>query len=120
MATACDCSQDAMSSKHCCTSSSFMSPSLALVIAGKDPLETSIEADSDDCAPTREQQAVSRRIFFYNCLEEEDRKQGHFGVDVSGASNLAELNMVLGHTVMIRRLKRDVLTQLPHKRRQQV
>jgi uncharacterized protein (DUF3820 family) len=49
-----------------------------------------------------------------------DRKQGRFGVDVSGASNLAELNMVLGHTVMIRRLKRDVLTQLPHKRRQQV
>jgi hypothetical protein len=40
-----------MSSKHCCTSSSFMSPSRALVIAGKDPLETSIEADSDDCAP---------------------------------------------------------------------
>jgi uncharacterized protein (DUF3820 family) len=49
-----------------------------------------------------------------------DRKPGRFGVDVSGASNLAELNMVLGHTVMIRRLKRDVLTQLPHKRRQQV
>ena len=31
-----------MSSKHCCTSSSVMSPSRALVIAGKDPLETSM------------------------------------------------------------------------------
>jgi len=62
MAPACDCSQDAMSSKHCCTSSSFMSPSRALVIAGKDPLETSIEADSMTVLPTREQQAVRRRI----------------------------------------------------------
>ena len=51
-----------MSSKHCCSSSSFMSPSRALVIAGKDPLETSIEADSMTVLPTREQQAVRRRI----------------------------------------------------------
>jgi len=43
MAPACDCNQDAMSSKHCCTSSSVMSPSRALVIAGSDPFDTSMK-----------------------------------------------------------------------------
>ena len=37
-----------------------------------------------------------------------------------GASNLAELNAVLKCSVMVRRLKKEVLTQLPSKRRQQV
>ena len=37
-----------------------------------------------------------------------------------GASNLAELNAVLKNSVMVRRLKKEVLTQLPSKRRQQV
>ena len=38
----------------------------------------------------------------------------------AGASNLVELNRVLRASVMVRRLKRDVLPQLPAKRRQQV
>lgn len=37
-----------------------------------------------------------------------------------GASNLDELNRVLNAAVMVRRLKADVLKQLPPKRRQQV
>ena len=49
-----------------------------------------------------------------------DLRPGRFGADASGASNLQELNLVLAHTMMIRRLKRDVLTQLPSKRRQKV
>lgn len=38
--------------------------------------------------------------------------------DYSGLSRAAELHLVLRHEIMIRRLKSDVLTQLPPKRRQ--
>ena len=42
-------------------------------------------------------------------------KRGHFGWDVSGASNLDELNTKLRTSVMVRRLKKDVLSELPSK-----
>lgn len=45
--------------------------------------------------------------------------QGFFGL-YQGASNHEELHNLMKATVMIRRLKKDVLTQLPVKRRQQV
>ena len=48
-----------------------------------------------------------------------DLKQGRWGMEANGATNLGELNCLL-QEVMIRRLKADVLTQLPSKRRQQV
>ena len=46
--------------------------------------------------------------------------QNRYGWDFTGASNLAELQQRLRSSVMIRRLKSEVLTELPPKRRQVV
>jgi SWI/SNF-related matrix-associated actin-dependent regulator 1 of chromatin subfamily A len=43
-----------------------------------------------------------------------------WGFEAKGATNQAELNMILSRNIMIRRLKKDVLTELPDKQRQQV
>ena len=45
-------------------------------------------------------------------------RQTAYGWDYSGSSNLEELQIILEETVMVRRLKRDVLPQLPPKFRQ--
>ncbi|XP_039293290.1 SWI/SNF-related matrix-associated actin-dependent regulator of chromatin subfamily A-like protein 1 isoform X2 [Nilaparvata lugens] len=49
-----------------------------------------------------------------------DAKQNRFGWDNSGSSHVDELKIVLESKFMIRRLKQDVLTQLPSKVRQVV
>jgi len=43
-----------------------------------------------------------------------------WGRDTSGASNMPELNRLLRSTLMVRRLKEDVMPELPAKRRQLV
>ncbi|KAK3108769.1 hypothetical protein FSP39_015265 [Pinctada imbricata] len=49
-----------------------------------------------------------------------DGKQNPWGWDFSGSSNMEELQLVLEEKIMIRRLKKEVLTQLPSKVRQMV
>ncbi|KAM6466511.1 SWI/SNF-related matrix-associated actin-dependent regulator of chromatin subfamily A-like protein 1 isoform 1-T1 [Liasis olivaceus] len=49
-----------------------------------------------------------------------DAKQRPWGWDYSGSSNLGELKLLLEESVMIRRLKSDVLSQLPAKQRKMV
>merc|ERR1711937_836954 len=47
-----------------------------------------------------------------------DAKQTHFGWDYRGHSNLNELHAILTNQIMIRRLKENVLNELPNKIRQ--
>ncbi|KAK3588463.1 hypothetical protein CHS0354_004677 [Potamilus streckersoni] len=49
-----------------------------------------------------------------------DGKKTPWGWDYTGSSNMEELQLLLEEKVMIRRMKKDVLTQLPDKCRQMV
>ncbi|KAM5228871.1 SWI/SNF-related matrix-associated actin-dependent regulator of chromatin subfamily A-like protein 1 [Ctenodactylus gundi] len=49
-----------------------------------------------------------------------DAKRQSWGWDYSGSSNLGELKLLLEEAVMLRRLKSDVLSQLPAKQRKMV
>ena len=47
-------------------------------------------------------------------------RQGKYGMDYSGNSRCTELHSILTQNLMIRRLKKDVLHELPSKRRQKI
>ena len=56
--------------------------------------------------------------FFRFVMRYCDAHRGQWGWDFTGASNLPELQDVLRERIMVRRLKIDVLKELPAKRRQ--
>ena len=56
--------------------------------------------------------------FFKFALKHCGATQNGFGWDMKGATNLDELQQTLRGSIMVRRLKKDVLTELPAKRRQ--
>lgn len=56
--------------------------------------------------------------FWYYAKRYCDARQSNYGWDMNGASNLKELQTILREKLMVRRLKKDVLTELPAKRRQ--
>ena len=58
--------------------------------------------------------------FFKFCMRYSDAHHNGYGWDFSGASNLDELQQRLRSTIMVRRLKKDVLSELPAKRRQTI
>jgi SNF2 family DNA or RNA helicase len=60
------------------------------------------------------------RSFFGFAKKYADAHRNAFGWDFSGASNLEQLQRLLRESCMVRRLKADVLTELPAKRRQVV
>lgn len=60
---------------------------------------------------------VSFKFDTDNCF---DLSQMPWGWDYSGSSNLNELKILLEESIMIRRLKSDVLSQLPAKQRKMV
>ena len=67
---------------------------------------------------------ILRPDIFYNFLEYAYRycrpKETNYGMDYSGNAHTRELHCLLEKKVMIRRLKCDVLSELPPKRRQKI
>ena len=67
---------------------------------------------------------ILRPDIFINFLEYAYRywrpKETSYGMDYSGNAHTKELHWLLEKKIMIRRLKKDVLSELPSKRRQKI
>jgi len=67
---------------------------------------------------------IIRPDIFWNFLDFAHRycrpKETSYGMDYSGNAHAKELHCILEKKMMIRRLKKDVLKELPSKRRQKI
>ncbi|CAI2373818.1 unnamed protein product [Moneuplotes crassus] len=67
---------------------------------------------------------ILRPDIFFNFMDYANRycrpKETSYGLDCSGNDHVKELHCLLEKQIMIRRLKSDVLSQLPPKRRQKI
>lgn len=95
--------------------------SRAILLSGTPTRNTPDELHPQLCGlqvPGLPQYQAFRRRY---CVERQTRVGGGSVIRrVHGARNSTELNLVLTSSVMIRRLKKDVLHELPEKRRQKV
>ena len=79
------------------------------------PIELFTQMKALLCGPKSKKTLLKKTEFGYRYC---DLKTNFFtGADYRGNRFLSELNLLLSRSIMIRRLKRDVLTQLPPKRR---
>ena len=87
-----------------------------LLLSGTPALSRPVELYTQICAIDRSFMPVFNDFGQRYC----GGQRNAWGWDFSGASRMAELQILLERHIMIRRLKRDVITQLPSKRRQLV
>ncbi|KAF0311821.1 SWI/SNF-related matrix-associated actin-dependent regulator of chromatin subfamily A-like protein 1 [Amphibalanus amphitrite] len=85
----------------------------ALLLSGTPALSRPVELYTQISAIDRKFMPVFNDFGLRYC----DGKRNAWGWDFSGSSRMTELQILLERRIMIRRLKRDVITQLPSKQR---
>eukprot|EP00441_Pelagodinium_beii_P043767 CAMPEP_0197637374 /NCGR_PEP_ID=MMETSP1338-20131121/12620_1 /TAXON_ID=43686 ORGANISM="Pelagodinium beii, Strain RCC1491" /NCGR_SAMPLE_ID=MMETSP1338 /ASSEMBLY_ACC=CAM_ASM_000754 /LENGTH=708 /DNA_ID=CAMNT_0043209793 /DNA_START=30 /DNA_END=2156 /DNA_ORIENTATION=- len=94
--------------------------SRAVLLSGTPTRNSADELHAQLCGLMPEVGKMAEFRSRYCVIQQQNIFGGRLVSKVVGARNAAELNFLLTSTAMIRRLKKDVLSQLPPKRRQRV